>query len=59
MTPTDLIAVTLNAQAWDTITRILADAPYRVSAPFIVEIQNQCIKQQQRFSLAPSETAAE
>jgi hypothetical protein len=31
---------------------ILSDAPYRVSAPLISEIQNQCI-QQQRLSLVP------
>jgi hypothetical protein len=52
MTPTDKIPVTLQAQQWEAIMHILSDAPYRVSAPLISEIQNQCI-QQQRLSLVP------
>jgi len=59
MTPTDLIAVTLNAQAWDTVMRILADAPYRVSAPFIIEIQNQCIRQSEPAPMRVASAAAE
>jgi 16S rRNA A1518/A1519 N6-dimethyltransferase RsmA/KsgA/DIM1 with predicted DNA glycosylase/AP lyase activity len=58
MTPTDLIAVTLNAQAWDTVMRILADAPYRISAPLIGEIQRQCMPRQEPAQV-PSEAAAE
>jgi len=59
MTPTDRIAVTLEAQSWETIMRILADAPYRVSAPFIVEIQNQCMKQTAPAPMRVADAAAE
>ena len=44
MTPTDKIPVTLEAQSWEQIMRVLADAPFRVVAPFIAEIQNQCAR---------------
>lgn len=46
MTPTDKLTVTLEVQAWEQIMRILADAPYRVSAPLIASIQGQCARQQ-------------
>ena len=59
MTPTDRIAVTLEAQSWETIMRILADAPYRVSAPFIIEIQNQCIRQSEPAPMRVAGAAAE
>ena len=44
MTPTDKIPVTLEAQSWEQIMRVLADAPFRVVAPLIAEIQNQCAR---------------
>ena len=44
MTPTDKIAVTLEAQNWELIARVLADAPFRVVAPLIAEIQRQCAR---------------
>ena len=44
MTPTDKIPVVLEAQSWEQIMRVLADAPFRVVAPFIAEIQNQCAR---------------
>lgn len=47
MNPTDKLAVTLEAQAWEAVMRVLADAPYRISAPLISEIQRQCTTQQQ------------
>jgi hypothetical protein len=47
MTPTDKIPVTLEAQSWEQIMRVLADAPFRVVAPLIAEIQNQCARQRQ------------
>ena len=43
MTPTDKIPVTLEAQAWETVMRVLSEAPYRVVAPLIGEIQRQCV----------------
>jgi hypothetical protein len=46
MTPTDKIPVTLEAQNWETIMRVLSEAPYRVVAPLIGEIQAQCMRQQ-------------
>jgi hypothetical protein len=45
MTPTDKLAVTLEAQAWDTTMRVLAKGPYEVVAPLIAEIQRQCAQQ--------------
>ena len=39
--------------------RILADAPYRVSAPLISEIQNQCTKQQAPAPMRVAGAAAE
>ncbi len=46
MSPTDNIPVTLEAQAWETVMRVLSEAPYRVVAPLIGEIQGQCMRQQ-------------
>ncbi len=43
MSPTDKLPVTLEAQAWETVMRVLAEAPYRVVAPLIGEIQRQCV----------------
>ena len=45
MTPTDKLAVTLEAQAWDVTMRVLAKGPYEVVAPLIAEIQRQCAQQ--------------
>jgi len=42
--PKDRIAVTLEAQSWELIARVLADAPFRVVAPLIAEIQRQCMR---------------
>lgn len=50
MHPNDRIAVTLEAAAWETILRVLSDAPYRIVAPLVQSIQAQC--------LAPNEVAA-
>jgi hypothetical protein len=46
MSPTDKIPVTLEAQAWESVLRVLSEAPYRVVAPLIGEIQGQCMRQQ-------------
>jgi len=53
MTPTDKIPVVLEAQSWEQIMRVLADAPFRVVAPLISEIQAQC----QRHSVREAEAA--
>jgi len=49
MNPTDRISITLEAQTWETILRVIAQAPvaYAVTAPLITEIQRQCMEQQQ------------
>jgi hypothetical protein len=47
MTPTDKIPVTLEAQSWEQILRVLADAPFRVVAPLIAEIQRQCVRREE------------
>jgi hypothetical protein len=54
MIPTDKLAVTLEAQAWDVTMRVLAKGPYEVVAPLIAEIQRQCAAPQRRDEqLAP------
>jgi hypothetical protein len=45
--PKDRIAVTLEAQSWELIARVLADAPFRVVAPLIAEIQRQCMRREE------------
>jgi hypothetical protein len=44
MTPTDRISITLDAQTWETVLRVIAQAPvpYAVVAPLIASIQGQC-----------------
>jgi len=44
MNTDDMIAVTLTAGQWETVMRLLADQPYKVSAPFIQSIQTQCVQ---------------
>jgi hypothetical protein len=46
MTPTDRIPVILDAQTWETVLRVLAQAPvaYAITAPLITSIQQQCAK---------------
>jgi hypothetical protein len=43
MNPTDRLDVNLEAQQWETVMRVLSEAPYRVVAPLIGEIQRQCV----------------
>ena len=47
MNPTDKIPVVLEAQSWEQIMRVLADAPFRVVAPLIAEIQRQCARRKE------------
>jgi hypothetical protein len=44
MNPTDRITVILDAQTWETVLRVIAQAPvpYAVVAPLIASIQGQC-----------------
>jgi len=44
LTPTDKLSVTLEAQTWEVVLRVLAKAPvpYEVMAPLIQDIQRQC-----------------
>jgi hypothetical protein len=60
MQPTDRISITLDAQTWETVLRVIAQAPvaYAVTAPLIAEIQRQCMPRQEP-ALVPSETVAE
>jgi hypothetical protein len=46
MQPNDKLPVILEAQAWETVMRLLSEAPYRIVAPLISEIQSQCMRQQ-------------
>jgi hypothetical protein len=61
MTPTDRLAVTLEAQAWDVTMRVLAKGPYEVVAPLIAEIQRQCQmhEMRQRAGQTPPRLAPE
>jgi hypothetical protein len=41
---TSRLTVMLEAQQWDAVLNLLADGPYRVTAPLIAEIQRQCMQ---------------
>ena len=47
MNPTDRISITLDAQTWETVLRVIAQAPvpYAITAPLIALIQQQCAQQ--------------
>jgi hypothetical protein len=38
------VTVTLTAEQWELVMRMLAKAPYEVVAPFISHIQQQCMR---------------
>jgi hypothetical protein len=61
MNPTDRISVTLDAQTWETVLRVIAQAPvaYAVTAPLIAAIQRQCTDHQQPARPTLVEPAAE
>jgi len=42
MNPTDTIPVTLDAASWNQVLTLLAEGPFKVAAPLIQTIQNQC-----------------
>lgn len=50
MTPQQPLTVTLEAQQWNAVMALLAEGPYRISAPLIQAIQQQCM----RHAEAPS-----
>jgi hypothetical protein len=54
MSPTDMLSVSLEARQWETVLQLLAEAPFRVVAPLLTEIQRQCTERP-----APAEAAAE
>jgi hypothetical protein len=45
MQPTDELTVTMQAQQWETVLRLLDEvpAPHRVTAPLLASIQQQCM----------------
>ena len=60
MQPTDRIPVILDAQTWETVLRVIAQAPvaYAITAPLIASIQQQCAKHaeaQPPLALVPQE----
>ena len=59
MTPTDKVPVVLEAQSWELIARVLADAPFRVVAPLIAEIQRQCAGHSEPAPMRVTGAAAE
>jgi hypothetical protein len=64
MNPTDRISITLDAQTWETVLRVIAQAPvaYAVVAPLMAAIQGQCARQaegQQPLALVPQAEAGE
>jgi hypothetical protein len=51
---TSRLTVMLEAQQWDAVLNILADAPFKIAAPLIQDIQRQCLQQS-----VPSEDSSE
>ena len=46
MEPTDRLTVTLTAQEWNTLMTIIGEAPFKLVAPLVQQIQGQCMAQQ-------------
>jgi len=44
MNVNDVIPVQMNAQEWNTVMSLLAEAPFKLSAPLIQHIQMQCME---------------
>ena len=42
--PITPIPVTLRAQEWNTLMALLAEGPYKLAAPLIAAIQQQCME---------------
>ena len=45
MNPTDKLTVTLEAKQWNTLMQVLGEGPFRIVAPLIQDIQQQCTMQ--------------
>lgn len=43
MKQNDIIAISLDAASWQQVMALLADGPYKLSAPLIHSIQQQCM----------------
>jgi hypothetical protein len=43
--PTEKLTITLEAQQWDMVMRLMSEGPFRVVAPLLAEIQAQCARQ--------------
>ena len=54
MEPTDRLTVTLTAQEWNSLMTLLGEAPFRVVALLIQQIQSQCMAQQGGPGAAPN-----
>jgi hypothetical protein len=54
MNPADRISIILDAQTWETVLRVIAQAPvpYAITAPLIASIQGQCANQSEHRPLA-------
>jgi hypothetical protein len=48
LNPTDQVAVTLEAQAWNQVLMIISEAPWKIAAPLIEAIRGQCMRHERR-----------
>ena len=44
--PNERLTVVLEAQAWNVVLTVLAEAPFKLAAPLIQDIQRQCMQQE-------------
>ena len=59
MNPTDKIPLTLEVQQWQIVVNLLAEGPYKLSAPLIASLQEQFNAAQSHSQPAvPDEVAA-
>jgi 16S rRNA A1518/A1519 N6-dimethyltransferase RsmA/KsgA/DIM1 with predicted DNA glycosylase/AP lyase activity len=47
--PTAQVTITLQAQEWNQLLQVLADAPYKIVAPLIAQITQQATQGDQRM----------
>ena len=48
------LTVVLEAQQWDAVLNVLAEGPYRVTAPLIAAIKQQCVQQGEGVPQTPT-----
>jgi hypothetical protein len=61
MNPTDRISITLDAQTWEAVLRVIAKSPvpYEIVAPLIASIQQQCTQPREpALALVPRDNEA-